>query len=158
MADLAPQHNGPSSVSINQSEKSDDTASLEKADKDSNSKTFLNNVYLQKTPYKIEGKHVEQIDEQAFQPTLFIDAIKEFESGQVYSVITKNDDGTFSVLDKNVEKTFAEKVAAQALGQRSHENIEDGYLIYIVTQDVIFNEEISTITYFKDITFGVLYE
>ena len=59
---------------------------------------------------------MEQIDEQAFQPTLFIDAIKEFESGQVYSVITKNDDGTFSVLDKNVEKTFAEKVAAQALG------------------------------------------
>jgi hypothetical protein len=31
-------------------------------------------------------------------------------------------------------------------------------LIYIVTQDVLFDEEISTITYFKDITFGVLYE
>ena len=27
-----------------------------------------------------------------------------------------------------------------------------------MTQEVIFNEEISTITYFKDITFGVLYE
>ena len=35
---------------------------------------------------------------------------------------------------------------------------ENGYLIYIVSQEVIFNEEISTATYFKDITFGVLYE
>jgi hypothetical protein len=35
---------------------------------------------------------------------------------------------------------------------------ENGYLIYIVSQEVIFNEEISTVTYFKDITFGVLYE
>jgi hypothetical protein len=33
-----------------------------------------------------------------------------------------------------------------------------GYLIYIVTQEALFNDEISTITYFKDITFGVLYE
>ena len=57
-----------------------------------------------------------------------------------------------------MEKTFAEKVAAEVGGKISHDNIQDGYLIYIVTQDVIFNEEISTITYFKDITFGVLYE
>ena len=43
---------------------------------------------------------------------------------------------------------------------KKHEktDTENGYLIYIVTQEVIFNEEISTITYFKDITFGVLYE
>jgi hypothetical protein len=27
-----------------------------------------------------------------------------------------------------------------------------------VTQEVLFNEEISTVTYIKDITFGVLYE
>ena len=38
------------------------------------------------------------------------------------------------------------------------ESTEDGFLIYIITQEVIFNEELSTITYFKDITFGVLYE
>ena len=32
------------------------------------------------------------------------------------------------------------------------------FLIHIVTQEALFNEEISTITYIKDITFGVLYE
>jgi hypothetical protein len=36
--------------------------------------------------------------------------------------------------------------------------MDEGFLIHIVTQEVLFDEEISTITYFKDITFGVLYE
>jgi len=31
-------------------------------------------------------------------------------------------------------------------------------LIYIVNQEILFDEEVSTITYFRDITFGVLYE
>ena len=31
-------------------------------------------------------------------------------------------------------------------------------LIHIVTQDVLYNDEACTITYFKDITFGILYE
>ena len=31
-------------------------------------------------------------------------------------------------------------------------------LVYIVSQEILFNDEVSTITYFKDITFGVLYE
>lgn len=35
---------------------------------------------------------------------------------------------------------------------------EKEYLVYIVTQQIVFNDELSTITYFKDITFGVLYE
>ena len=43
-------------------------------------------------------------------------------------------------------------------GKKNLEKTEDGYMVYIVNQEVIFNEEISTITYFKDITFGVLYE
>ena len=32
------------------------------------------------------------------------------------------------------------------------------FLIYIVNQQINFNEEAVTITFFKDITFGVLYE
>jgi hypothetical protein len=32
------------------------------------------------------------------------------------------------------------------------------FLIYVVNQEILFDEELSTITYFRDITFGVLYE
>jgi len=31
-------------------------------------------------------------------------------------------------------------------------------LIHIVTQDALYNDEACTITYFKDITFGILYD
>lgn len=72
--------------------------------------------------------------------------------------MTKNEDGTYSVLHKNQQQSFAERVADQIDGQRSKDNVNDGYLIYIVTQEVVFNEEISQLTFFKDITFGVLYE
>ena len=57
-------------------------------------------MYLQKSPYKINGKFVEQIQEQIFKPVLLVDALKEFESGQVYSVMTKDDQGEFSILSK----------------------------------------------------------
>ena len=44
-------------------------------------KAFLSNVYLQKSPYKIKDKFVEQIEEPVFQPELLVDALKQFESG-----------------------------------------------------------------------------
>jgi hypothetical protein len=120
---------------------------------------FLNYIYLQKSPYKINGKFVEQIREQIFLPIKFIDAIKDFESGQVYSVLTKDENGNFNVLNQNADYSFAERVAnLLSNNKQTVENVESGYLIYIVTQEVVFNEEISKITYFKDITFGVLYE
>ena len=67
-------------------------------------------MYLQKSPYKINGKFVEQIQEQIFKPVLLVDALKEFESGQVYSVMTKDDQGEFSILSKEYQPSFAEKV------------------------------------------------
>ena len=39
-----------------------------------------------------------------------------------------------------------------------YSEFDGGYLVYIVSQEVLFDDELSTITYFKDITFGVLYE
>ena len=86
-----------------------------------------------------------------------MDAIKEFDNGQVYSVLTKDEEGNYSTLSKKNDFSFAERVTNEI---KSIENKDEksGYLIYIVTQEVIFDDEISTITYFKDITFGVLYE
>ena len=42
---------------------------------------FLSHVFLQKSPYVINGKVVEQIEDQVFDPVCFVDAIKDFESG-----------------------------------------------------------------------------
>lgn len=64
-----------------------------------NENSFLSQVYLQKSPYKIKGKFVEHIEEQIFLPIQFIDAIKDFQSGQVYSVLTKDEYGNFNVLN-----------------------------------------------------------
>ena len=76
-----------------------------------NEHSFLDQVYLQKSPYKINGKFVEQISEQIFHPIQFIDAIKDFQSGQVYSVLTKDEYGNFNVLNQNADISFAERVA-----------------------------------------------
>jgi len=32
------------------------------------------------------------------------------------------------------------------------------FLVYIINQEIELNEEVVTITFFKDITFGILYE
>ena len=49
---------------------------------------------------------------------------------------------------------FAERV------QKDEQDINEKniLLIHIVTQDVLYNDEACTITYFKDITFGILYD
>ena len=75
----------------------------------------------------------------------------------MYSVLTKDQDGNYNTLSKDKDFSFAERVVNQNLNTEISKN-DSGYLIYIVTQEVLFNDEISTITYFKDITFGVLYE
>jgi hypothetical protein len=76
----------------------------------------------------------------------------------VYSVLTKDEEGNYSTLSKDKDFSFAERVTNQLVeGQDPKKREDAGNLIYIVTQEVLFNDEISTITYFKDITFGVLY-
>ena len=84
----------------------------------------------------------------------FIKAINNFESGQVYSVLTKDQSGLFRALNKDKvvgASTFAEKVVSQIDDETDQDKAKDGagYLIYIVTQEFLFNDEISTITYFK---------
>ena len=77
-------------------------------------------------------------------------------------MLTKDENGQFRALNKDKGvgvSTFADKVVSQ-IDDTDLDKSNDGagYLIYIVTQEVLFNDEISTITYFKDITFGVFYE
>jgi hypothetical protein len=71
------------------------------------------NVFLQRSPYIIRDKFVEQIDDQIFEPIQFTQAITSFENGQVYSVLTKDIEGNFRTLSKDMDFSFAERVANQ---------------------------------------------
>jgi len=55
---------------------------------------------------------------------------------------------------------FADRVAMACVGddRNSESEAQNENLFYIMSQDILFNDELSTITYFKDITFGLLYE
>jgi hypothetical protein len=97
---------------------------------------------------------------QKVEMIAFFDAIKEFENGQVYSVFTKDQDGNFKEeINSHSDFSFAERVNNH-LKKSSFNSLDEknGRLVYVENQEVLFNEEISTVTYFKDITFGVLYE
>jgi hypothetical protein len=68
--------------------------------------------------------------------------------------LIKEDEDNFLCLGRNKELSFADRVQKDEV-DINEKNI---LLIYIVTQDALYNDEACTITYFKDITFGILYE
>ena len=70
-------------------------------------------------------------------PISIYDTIPKFENGQVYKVLKKNTVGDFIAFKQN--------------------KIKDQVLICIMSQDTIFNDQPQTLTFFKDITFGVVY-
>ena len=83
--------------------------------------------------------------------------MREFESGQVYRVMAQDPQGGFKCLSEP-KMSFADRVAISRNHEESASDAPNENLVYVVSQDIFFNDELSTITYFKDITFGVLYE
>jgi hypothetical protein len=57
------------------------------------SDSFLHGIYLQKIPYKIINTCVEEMEDLAFEPVPFAEAVKKFEDGQVYSLLNKDEEG-----------------------------------------------------------------
>ena len=95
---------------------------------------FLDNVFLQKTPFKIIDKNVEQGEEHPFQPKKFYASIRDFESGQVYEVLMKNDQGSYANLNHNNELAFADRVAMANSNSEEQKYLDksDNFLIYII--------------------------
>lgn len=81
------------------------------SESDEDDQTFLDNIFLQKTTYCINGRNVEQSDDKYYEPVSFIDSIEVFQSGQVYRVLTRDLDGNFSSLNqkKGVESDEPQK-------------------------------------------------
>ena len=62
---------------------------------------FLSKIYFQKIPYKIVDNHVEEIGEQYFNPKNLLESLTSLETGQVYSVLIKEDNNNFMCLGRN---------------------------------------------------------
>ena len=76
-------------------------------------------------------------------PLNFFRSIRQFENGQVYEVLLKNNEGEFVSYDRIFNEGSPNKKK---------------FLIYIVTQELFYNDHFQHIAYIKDVTFGVLYE
>jgi hypothetical protein len=81
----------------------------------------------------------------------FYQAIKKFKSGQVYEVLVKQEDGKYQSYNKL-------QPGHQSLDNIEEERENKRFLINIIIQEVILNDQTENIVFFKDVTFGVLYE
>ena len=132
---------------------------------------LLENRYLQKTSYQIISGMLTQKENYVIEAPQDIESsIQNFETGQVYEVLYKDQLGNFqpfvrtnqiqAAIKKDDDNEFDNIDFDQDKNEESgNESAQQTkFLIYIVNQPLNFNEEAVTITFFKDITFGVLYE
>ena len=132
---------------------------------------LLENRYLQKTSYQIISGMLTQKENYVIEAPQDIESsIQNFETGQVYEVLYKDQLGNFqpfvrtnqiqAAIKKDDDNEFDNMDFDQDKNEESgNESAQQTkFLIYIVNQPLNFNEEAVTITFFKDITFGVLYE
>ena len=114
-----------------------ESPSSEDPEASSSSDSFLHGIYLQKIPYKIIDTCVEEIEEKAFEPVAFVEAVKNFVDGQVYSLLTKDEDGQFKAICRSRAATFADMVVNE-IGDRpvfsaSKSDDDEGYLVYVIS-------------------------
>ena len=114
--------------------------------------SFVEKIYAQKTPYFLKDDNVQYDNAESQVPLLFIDALEKFKSNQVYKILKKDDDGHLKSYHHKNQKPF-QNFADRVQDEKYSIN---HFLVQVVTQNVLFNEEVAQITYFKDITFSVI--
>ena len=73
-------------------------------------------------------------------------------------MLIQEESGGFLCLGRKKQVAFADRVAKNNKNKEDVLNDNNILLVYIVTQEVLYNDEPCTMTFFKDITFGILYE
>lgn len=112
----------------------------------------MSKIFLRKTGYVIKDNLRVEQDENIEEPVMsFYQAIKKFKSGQVYEVLLKQENGKYQSYNKlqSIHQTDS-KLEEERESKR--------FLINIIIQEVILNDQTENIVFFKDVTFGVLYE
>ena len=125
---------------------------------------ILDSIYLDQTIFKIDGSSVEVMKKRALErPAKLNDCLSTLENGSIYKVMYMSEENEFRELTHQPKVSFADRVAQQVelnneAGPRNFQKKDNSFLIHIVIQDAIFNEKPCNIIYFRDVTFGVLYE
>ena len=118
-------------------------------------------IYLKKTCYKISNLVVQQGSDLHETPQPLSKSLAELETGQVYEVVYKVKDNFLSHeemvehnlnINQNRNVKFKNPISATKYEKNSH------ILIHIVNNKATLNGKIHTLTFLKDVTFGVLYE
>ena len=102
----------------------------------------MKSVYIRNTCFKIENNKLIEEELEPKMPETLYNSIHKFVSGEIYEVILKGYDGNFSSFHM------------ENLGENSVKN----FLVNIVIKNVMINDKPEKIIFFKDVTFGVLYE
>jgi len=74
-------------------------------------------------------KCVQEIHGVEQEPESFFDAVKHFESGHVYSILTKDSNGNFLGLSHQNQVSFADRVSNQIKGEKDSIGDHNNYLI-----------------------------
>ena len=69
---------------------------------------------------------MEQTDDVFYQPKSFVESIKEFQTGQVYRVLTQDFEGNYKTLNHEKEVPFAERVTSQITKGRNDISVSQG--------------------------------
>ena len=71
----------------------------------------MENIYLDKTIFRILGGKVETVKKTKNKPMKLIDSISSVQDGQVYQVMFKTENNEFELLNQQPKLSFADRVA-----------------------------------------------
>lgn len=117
----------------------------------------LNQIYVQKLDYKIEGddflsmSFVDQ--EESGEPVPFFDQIRKFKNGDIYKVLLKRpgQNEFFNFRNRRMANADRNRLA---LGQNPR---SCNFVIQVKNQQNLFNGEVCVITFIKNLTHIIKY-
>ena len=117
----------------------------------------MDEIYLRRTKFIVTGKEVKEDPTLVSEPQSLYEILKNLISGQVFEIVFKLNNGYFASYQEMLDKKMVAQSNAINLGI-SHQNRSKRFMVQIDKNYTKINGIIYAATFFKDITFSVLYE
>ena len=125
---------------------------LQKRNQDS--EQFLEKIYLKKTQYVIKnGKEVSHEEKTIETIKSLRNCMPFFKTGEVYEVLQQASNGEYVSYDSSSNHN-----SEFSIRERIDNKPQKKFLVQVIIQQVLVNDKLEQIVFFKDVTFGVLYE
>lgn len=119
----------------------------------------FNKIYLKQVGYKIVDQVMHHVNLINTQPFSLRKSLDEFETGHVYEVVYKDNSGRYLSREQIIESGMSMRNRNQVSDiVEQSDNSNNHILIHIVNKHTTLNGKSYTLTFFRDVTFGVLYE